>query len=165
MVFLNVRPFLQQRDTPMSRAAVFFGCCKALAEPSLLSLAGSGILGSFNILQIGSAAPVFRIQPYTEGERLWGIIQWHYLLFIQKGKQLAPQFHTGFSASSAKIFLYWHLQWDELVILKHFAHRLRLAWLFIPLASVHGLCIINYQNRGLDVICCCVTFNNCKIKM
>lgn len=50
----------------MSRAAVFFGCCKA-SEESLLSLAGSGILASFNILQIGSAAPVFRIHPYTEG--------------------------------------------------------------------------------------------------
>lgn len=39
------------------------------------------------------------------------------------------------------------------------------AWLFIRLANAHGPCIINQQNRGLDVICCCVAFNNYKIKM
>lgn len=54
----------------MSRAEVVFICCKALAEPFLLSPAGSGTLGPFNILQIGSAALVFRILLYTEGQVL-----------------------------------------------------------------------------------------------
>lgn len=52
----------------MSRAAFFFGFRKALAESSLLSPAGSGTLGSFNILQIASAVPVFRILLYTKGQ-------------------------------------------------------------------------------------------------
>lgn len=71
---------------------------------------------------------------------------------------------TTFSAPSAKICLYWRLQ-DELLILKRLSHLLRFAWLFFLPASVQALCIIYHQHRGFDVICCCVTFNNCKIKM
>lgn len=155
----------------MSRAAVFFVCCKALAEPSLLSPAGFGTLGSFNILQIGSAAPVFRILLYTEGQGLWGgIIQWHYLLFCSKRQYSRPLNSTGaFLPHLQKNFVYWRVQWDEFVILERLRSSATFIFLFAGLfilpATAHGLCIINQQHRGLDVICCCVTFNNCKIKM
>lgn len=74
------------------------------------------------------------------------------------------QHSSRFSAPCAKICPYWRLQ-DELVILQRLSHLLRFAWLFILPASMQALCIIYYQHGGLDVICCCVTFNNCKIKM
>lgn len=74
------------------------------------------------------------------------------------------QHSATFSAPCAKICPYWRLQ-DELVILERLSHLLRFAWLFFLPASVQALCIIYHQHGGLDVICCCVTFNNCKIKM
>lgn len=128
----------------------------ALAELSLLSPGGSGTLGSFNIPE-----PVFRTLPYTEGQER----SIHYLLFSQKGIQLLHHSTQAISASSAKIFLHWCLPWDKHVALECLARQLRLAWRFILLASKHGLYIINQQHTDLDVICFCVTFNSCKVKM
>lgn len=45
------------------------------------------------------------------------------------------------------------------------SNLLRFAGLFILPASVEGRCFIYHQRGGFAVICCCVTFNKCKIKM
>lgn len=132
-------------STPMLGAAVFFGCCAAFSSPP----------------HIRSAAPVFRAPPHTEGGKGFEVESPSDISSFQvkPGIQLAAQFHT-FLPHVEK-----HLQRAELVLLEHLGHRFRSARLFILPASVRALCIINHQNRGLDVICCCVTFNNCKIKM
>lgn len=130
--------------TPMIGAAVFSGCCAAFSSP-----------------HIRNAAPVFRTPPHTEGGKGFEVESPSDIISFQvkPGIQLAPQFHTFLP------HLEKYLQRAELVLLKHLGHRFRSAQLFILPASVQALCIINHQNRGLDVICCCVTFNNCKIKM
>lgn len=161
------RSLLKREAVPVAksrREAVFFSVL-------LRGLFGRPVsLGSFNIRQMANAKPVFR-RLFTEGQGLWGgFTQWHYLLFTHKLATIPQEPFLPHLQKKIYLFVYWRLQIDEFVIPERLAHRLPLSsslrgYLYSAGLAARGLCIINRQHRGLAVMCCCVIFNSCKIKM
>lgn len=95
----------------------------------------------------------------------------HAILFLcySKSKHSLIMPKQLFCLICKKTFICRRLQGNEFVAVKHLSHWLHVAFFsrhFFPLlATAHGLCNINHQNSSLDVICCCVAFNNDKMKM